>query len=376
MITRHAFSASFAAAAMLGPSVARAQPKAAGEPYKIGVTFPLTGPLAVNTPFVVAGAQFAVSDINAKGGVRGRPLSLVFEDTMGTPQGGVTAMRKLVQVDGVQAIWTIFTNVVTAQMPLGDQLKVPTLSTIETPGLVSRSQYSFAHSQTMKTEGPLLQQFWKQSGYKRIFGFYGNNGFGQLIEPMVKPLALAAGAQYAEAFLDFDSMDYRGVITRAKDFNPDAIFITAQGSAAEIAAIKQLRELGLNAPMFNGSNFYYDREWRIACGPYSENMYFVGLNVDPAAGRAFIREFKAKENAPPGYQSGLAYDIIAMFAYGIQKGGYTGEGIRNVIASLSGEIPSVVGGRIRMGADHYTVPSGIALWQVRHGNEVKILAAR
>jgi branched-chain amino acid transport system substrate-binding protein len=372
MISRQAFSASLAATATLGPLAARAQAK--GEPYKIGVTYPLTGPLAVNTPAVLAGAQIAVADINKAGGVKGHPLVLAVEDTQGTPQGGVTAMRKLVQVDGVQAIITIFTNIVTAQMPLGDQLKVPSISTIETPGLVGKSQYSFAHSQTMALEGPYLQEFWKQQKYQRIFAFYGDNGFGHLIEPMVKPLAIAAGAQYDEAFLDMGSSDFRGVITRAKSFNPDAIFITAQGSAAEIATIKQIRELGLTAPMFNGSNFYYDPEWRIECGPYSEKMYFVGLNVDKNAGQPFIREYKAKLNVPPGYQPGLLYDMVHIYAWAIGRGGYSGPAIRDAMLALNGtQVKSVMGGGIVMGSDHYTQSKGIALWQVQHGNEVKIL---
>ena len=49
---------------------------------------------------------------------------------------------------------------------------------------------------------------------------------------------------------------------------------------ALIAAIKQIRELGLTAPIFNGANLYYDRDWRIGCGAYTEKMYFVGLNVE------------------------------------------------------------------------------------------------
>jgi branched-chain amino acid transport system substrate-binding protein len=373
MISRQAFSASLGAAITLGPAAAKAQ-AAKGNPYKIGITYPLTGPLAVNTPAVLAGAQIAVAKINSEGGVKGRPLALAVEDTQGTPQGGVTAMRKLVQVDGVQAIITIFTNIVTAQMPLGDQLKVPSISTIETPGLVGKSQFSFAHSQTMAIEGPFLQEFWKMRGYKRVFAFYGDNGFGHLIEPMVKPLAAAAGAQYDEAFLDMGSSDFRGVIARAKGYNPDAIFITAQGSAAEIATIKQIRELGLNAPMFNGSNFYYDPEWRIECGPYSEKMYFVGLNVDKVAGGSFIRAYKAKLGVAPGYQPGLLYDMVHMYAWAIGRGGYTGEAIRDGFLALNGsQVKSVMGGGIVMGADHYTQSKGIALWQVQHGNEVRIL---
>jgi branched-chain amino acid transport system substrate-binding protein len=370
--SRRTFVGTLAAVALARP--ADAQPKSA--PYKLGVTYPLTGSLAQLAHDQLVGAQIAVYDVNRAGGIGGHPLALAVEDTQGTPQGGVAAMRKLVQADGVQAIVTVFTNVVTAQMPLGDQLKVPTLSTVQTPGLVSRSQYSFANSQTVAAQAALLRGFWKANGYRRIFAFFGNNAFGQLVEPIVKGEVAAAGAEYGEAFLDLDGTDFRGPIARAKDYAPDGVFIYGQGSTAETTAIKQIRELGITVPIFNGSNSFYDKAWREACGPYSEKMYFTGVNVDPKAGRDFIRAFKAKEGHPPSYQAGQLYDSVRMYAWAIAKGGYTGEGIRGALLALAGEVPSVFGGGITMGADHYTVSAAVALWQVRSGNEVKVPTAR
>ncbi len=188
--SRSAFLALGSAA--LAPGFVRAAAPVTGEPYKIGMTYPLTGSLAQLAGDQIAAAHVAVEDINRTGGVQGHPLALVLEDTQGTPQGGISAMRKLVQVDGVQAILTVFTNVVTAQMPLADTLRVPTLSTVQTAGLVSKSAYSFANSVTMPAEAALLQRFWKARGYKRIFAFYGNNAFGQQVAPIAKASVTAA----------------------------------------------------------------------------------------------------------------------------------------------------------------------------------------
>src|SRR5262249_7219396 len=105
---------------------------------------------------------------------------------------------------------------------------------------------------------------------------------------------------------------------------------------------------------------------------YSELMYFTGVNVDPKAGRDFIRAFRAKEGHPPSYQAGQLYDSIRMYAWAIAKGGYAGEGIRTALLSLAGQVPSVFGGGITMGSDHYTIGPAVALWQVRSGNEVKV----
>ena len=106
----------------LRPSAALAQ-AARGNPYKIGLTYPLTGPLAQVTAEYIPAAQLAVDDVNRHGGVHGRPVQLDVEDTQATPQGGIAALRKLVEVDGVQAVMTIYTNVATAQIPLATSSK-------------------------------------------------------------------------------------------------------------------------------------------------------------------------------------------------------------------------------------------------------------
>ena len=121
MIDRKRFTTLLGAQFAAAGAVGSAQP-ARAEPYKIGMTFPQTGPLASVSIEYIPGAQIAADDVNRSGGVKGHPLQIVVEDTQSSPQGGVAAMRKLVQVDGVQAIITIYTNVVTAQMPLADQL--------------------------------------------------------------------------------------------------------------------------------------------------------------------------------------------------------------------------------------------------------------
>src|SRR4051794_3652108 len=87
-------------------------------PYKIGVTYPLSGPSGSWGQLLVPAIEIGVQHLNEGGGVNGHPLALVVEDSKGSPEGAVSSMRKVVQVDGVQVIMTIFSNVVSAQIPL------------------------------------------------------------------------------------------------------------------------------------------------------------------------------------------------------------------------------------------------------------------
>lgn len=98
MIDRSRFLGTTSALLATGSTGALAQTR---EPYKIGMTWPLTGPLASSGLEYMPGAEVAVVHVNRAGGINGHPLQLDVEDSQGTPQGGVAAMRKLVQVDGV-----------------------------------------------------------------------------------------------------------------------------------------------------------------------------------------------------------------------------------------------------------------------------------
>lgn len=352
------------AGAAAAPAAALGQAKP--DPIKIGVTYPLTGPLAPSATISLTGAQLAVEEINKAGGVKGRPLQLVIEDTQGTPEGGVAAMRKLAQVDGIQAFITIYTNVVTAQMPLADALKVTTLSTVESPGLVSKSQFSFAHSPTITIQVPILRDFWKASGYKRLAAAFGNNALGQIIAPYVKAAAGEIGMEYSEVFFDLGVSDYRGLVSKIKEFAPDVLFVAAQGSVGETTMIRQLRELGVNAPLFLPTNNFQEANWRNAVGPLIEGLYLLGPNVDEATSPAFVHAFHAKTGQDPTYISAQIYDLIGIYAYAIGQAGYNGDAIRAAIANLKG-VKSVMGGQIVMGPDHYSVNGSIKLWRVTDG---------
>lgn len=361
-----------AAALLAAPATSFAQTKPANlSPYKVGLTYPLTGPFATNAETYIPAIELAVDDVNKKGGVNGHPLQLVPEDTQGTPAGGVDAMRKVVQVDGVQVVMTIYTNVVEAQIPLADQLHVPALSPAELPGLFDKSQYSFAHSSRLADELRFLGTWWKAHDVKRVYAFWSNNGMGQLAEPLDRSIVQGYGGSYADALVNLDDTDFRGVAERAKEFSPDMVVVNLQGALIETTLIKQLRELGITAPIVDPAVFYTAKYWRDGVGPYAEGMYFTGLNVDPVVGKDLIHEYHQRTGANADYVCGEVWDMVHMIAFAIQKAGYNGPAIRDQLANLK-DFPTVFGGTVSMEPDHRTKFHQIGLYQVRHGKLVEI----
>jgi branched-chain amino acid transport system substrate-binding protein len=335
-------------------------------PYKIGVTFPLTGPLASSATLYIAGAEVAVNEINNAGGISGHPLQLVVEDTQGTPQGGITAMRKVVQVDGVQAVLTIYTNIVTAQIPLAEQVKVPFLCSVETSVLANKSPYAFQHAASYANKGKLYGEYWRAKGIKRIYSFVVNNAVGPFFSAIAKAAAETAGADYREATFNDGESDYRGLIARAKEYRPDGIFLAELGGLSGVQIIRQLREGGVTATIYMPGVFFDEPTWRNGVGTYIETVVMSGITIDPVAGRSFVTAYRAKLGHNPSYQAGEQYDMIKMFAAAIARSSYNGEAIRNQLATLKG-VPSVFGGAISMDSTNYSVPAGDALWRVKNG---------
>jgi branched-chain amino acid transport system substrate-binding protein len=362
----------FLIAALLSLATAGSAQTTGHEPYKIGVTFPLTGPLANSASLYLPAAQIAVDQINKAGGINGHPLQLAVEDSQGAPEAGIAAMRKLVQVDGVQAILTIFTNVVSAQIPLAEQVKVPFLCTVETDALRNKSPWAFQHAATIDNKGKLFGQYWRDHNVKRVYGLVVNNSAGPFFSAVAKAAATAAGADYQEsAFNDGDS-DYRGLVARVKEYRPDGVYIAELGGLSGELLTRQLREGGVTALVYMPGIFYDEPAWRAGVGGYIGSIVESGLRFDPRTSGPFVADYRAKLGHDPTYQAGEQYDIIKMFAAAIARSSYNGEAIRNALATLKG-VPSVFGGTITMDSSNYSVPSGDGLWQVQNGRLVKVL---
>lgn len=356
-----------AGALALSPFAARAQ-QASGAPYKIGVTYPLSGPQGAWGQLIVPAIDIAVAHANAAGGVNGRPLALVVEDSKGNPEAAVSAMRKVVQVDGVQAILTIFTNVVSAQMPLAQQFKVPLLSPVEAPGLTAKSgNWVFAHSSLLSRNLPLLEQRWKNKGVKRIFGFYPNTPIAPYGSGLIQAAADRIGAVHENVLFKLGDTDFRSLIIRAKAFNPDAIMIWGHGTPDEGVIMKQARELGVATQMYNGSATPTVKSYREAAGKAMDGLIYSGFKYDRASAKRLIDDYKAKLGFEPDFAALEVYDMINMVAAGIKANGYDGEGIRKYVASLK-DFKSIGGGLVSMDADGQT-ENPVGLYLVKDGEK-------
>ncbi len=138
---------------------------AAPEPIVIGFITALTGGTSLWGNQERNGAVLAAEEINAKGGILGRPIKLIVYDHKGQPAEGVSAYRRLVDEDKAVVIGgTHFSNISLAIAPVAEQKKVPIIGqaiepkvTVPEPGKVN--MYTFLAQPSSAQQGQMMARF-------------------------------------------------------------------------------------------------------------------------------------------------------------------------------------------------------------------------
>ena len=96
---------------------------AAADTIKLGAVLPLTGPAAVVGTQEQRGIQYAVDEVNAKGGIAGHKIEVIFEDNQAKPDQSVLLFNKLVDLQKIPAIFTGYSGPSLAMAPLATRKK-------------------------------------------------------------------------------------------------------------------------------------------------------------------------------------------------------------------------------------------------------------
>jgi len=213
------------AAAALG--VALAAP-AQAEALKIGALMPMTGDLQAYGEADLKGVEFALEQINAAGGVNGEPVEMVIADTQTTPQAGVDAAQKLVNVDGVHAIVGALSSGVT--IPVARTVssreaiaQISNASTSPTITGLSDDDFLFRTVPSDSYQGVALADLVTEKGVSNVSILYVNNDYGQgLADAFTKAFGGEVSASIA---FEQGQASYRGELQRAASGGAQALVL-------------------------------------------------------------------------------------------------------------------------------------------------------
>jgi branched-chain amino acid transport system substrate-binding protein len=342
MITRSFWAALFALTFFSGAYAA--------DPIRIGEIAPLTGKEAAFGQQAHRGVLMAVDEINARGGVLGRPLAIVSEDNQSKPGDSATVAKKLVSREKVVALICTGTSSNALEVaPLAQASRVPLIATTATaPEVTEKRSYVFRSCFIDPFQGAVLAKFSTASlKAKRIAVLTSvSSSYSVGLSKVFRERLAALGGEIAleQKYAEGDK-DFRAQLTAIKTVNPDAIAIT--GFYTEAALIcKQARDLGLTMPIFGGDGWEAPELIQIG-GQAVENTYYASHYSSASSApevQEFVKNYRQRFNGEiPDSMAPLAYDAVRIIAEAITRAGTTdGPALRDALAATR-DFPGVTG---------------------------------
>ncbi len=218
--------------AALGAAPAHAQQKCT---TTIGSVMSLTGSLGALGQEIAKGAQLAIADLNAAGGVNGCQLELSLLDDQTSPSVGVDAARKLVDVQQVPAIVGALSSGVSAAILTSvtagsNVVQISPAST--SPMFTELAEQGKTHGYWFRTcpsdalQGVAMAKLATDAGIKKVAVLYLNNAYGQgLSKEFIQAFEKAGGSITQNVVYNPSQASYRSEVNKAMNPKPDALFL-------------------------------------------------------------------------------------------------------------------------------------------------------
>jgi branched-chain amino acid transport system substrate-binding protein len=348
--------------------------------YKFGLAMPLTGGQATYGNDQVKAAEWAVDEINKKGGINGKKLEMIVLDTQADPQVGIQAVNRMISVDKVAVFVTAWSGVVKAVAPIANDNKVVELSVgANSPDISQLGDYVYTTFPLADVDIRAVANYSaKDMGKKKAAVLFINNETGIGSATVYRDTFTKAGGQVVayEAY-DQKATDFTGPLLKIRAANPEIIHL--QGLVAESPqVIAQARQLGITVPITSYSGIY-NQKLIEQLGAAAENVIATslapGVEDSPLVKDYVDRWVKDVGRAPNGLPyTQYLYDapalITAVFTSLDKKGiTPTGENFRKeMLAIKSFDLPLT--GKITFSEDH-TVNKPVYLVEVKNGKWTK-----
>ena len=290
----------------------------------------LSGPIAGFGKQARLGMLLAVDEINEQGGINGRKLKIIVEDSAYDPKKAVLAAQKLVNQDKIfMMVGHIGTAQNLAAMPVQFEKNVinffPITAAREMYEPFHRLKYSYAatYFDQMRNAVPKLV---KEKGAKKVCTLYQDDDFG---------MEVVKGAEAGLKTMNMELVEKTSYKRGATDFSSQISKLQASGCdmvvlgtiiRETIGAIGTARKLGFN-PTFVGSSAAYTDLIHKLGGKAMDGLYATMTVQNPYTDeqsqpiRFWANKYKTKFNEDPTVFSVYGYNIINTFAIAATKAG-------------------------------------------------------
>ncbi|MCU1480952.1 MAG: transporter substrate-binding protein [Subtercola sp.] len=250
-----------------------------GAPILIGMDLDKTGPGSSYNPLAGAAVVAGVDEVNANGGILGRPVKLIEESTESDPAKGPAVYQSLIEQGAVGILGLSTASVVAQVKPIIEQAKVVTIAPVAVlPTLTDQpdGDYVYTLVNPVTDYGSVFCGAFEKAGIKKI-------AYLQDDSPAIKSLAGPLKDAFGKCVTIVDdevapvaSTDLVAQATRIKDSNPDAIFVQSVGGQFEALAHSALYQAMPDVPRFSQGSFGSQSDaWALATPGSLNNLVFM-----------------------------------------------------------------------------------------------------
>ncbi len=309
-------------------AIAMAMPASAADPVKIGISTVLSGPVSLIGQQTKEGAQLKIEQINAAGGVLGRPLSLAFADNACDPAQGMNAAANLINSEKVAAIiGTSCSSVTLATMPIIQRSSVVQLEYLATNPRIAAQSGAGGNKWQFRLnidDGIMVRELSAAiaTESKTVAIIAQNDDYGRGAANAFREQLTPKGVTIVSAdFTAIGTVDYRPLITKIQALKPDGLIVILDAPNAAPLAI-QTAELGF-APKVYGRGTVVTPQFQSLVK--NKDIWNGALEANRWVANPDSKEFEAvytkKFGYPPELNAAMAYYAVEVLADAIKRAG-------------------------------------------------------
>lgn len=339
-----------------------------GEPIKIGAILSLSGDAAAFGEMAQMGIELAVDEINSSGGIDGRPVEVYIEDDYTSAKDAVSAWRKLVDVNGTEAIiGGLFDFTAQPLFPLAQNEKITFVSPINftTKGVFEMNDYSFVMYPEFEKVIKELDVVIGKLGIQKLGMVRYQSDFGAEIErvlgEVVRDRNLAPVA--TETYAQIGGSDFRTPILKLKEKGVDSIFLDMLDFDI-ITFLSRAKEVGFEPTVLG-----YTTVRDLINNPNADKALTEGIVMldweIPSS--EYEKRFENRYDILPRRGSDKSYDAVYVLAEAIAKS----DNLTNIPTYLTNNVFDNPNASVKFTKDHNVENTPVEVYQVKDGKLVE-----
>lgn len=345
----------------------------------IGCLYGITGTYSAMSKMQKEGVDMAVSDLNAAGGVLGKQIKVIYEDTETKPDVGTRKAERLILREKVDfLISSVSSNITLSVMEIAKKynkiLMVSMSQSIKITGSHKNKQTFRVCANPTITASALCEYMTKNYGNK-VYMLTVDYAWGRSTSETYHDVLKSLNANFlGETFFPLGTKDFASYFGKIKAAKPDVLFITAGGNDA-ISVVAQADQYGIKDMMaISGDGSLVSSDVVSAMGDSATGIItadYYAASLDTPANKKWAKRYEDLYNSKPSKFSVSSYESVMWLAQAIQAAGTTESD--KVISSLEESTYDGPQGVKTMNPENHQTSLSVYMIRIENG-ERKIFA--